>query len=202
MSKRLGKISAIVGAALLLVALLLVLRSNQSASQASVAVEGALTSLEDVMGEDWSEDAAAGTGSTLYKVPTSGNMSAVEIDDTLWLGALTLPSLELELPVASTTDDMDTSPGRLSGSVWSNDLVIQGLNYDSHFGGLDLLVAGDAVYLTDVNGYTFCYEVVEALELVDESTVGELAERFDLVLLTRTSDGTGYFYVGCNRTTA
>ena len=86
--------------------------------------------------------------------PFIRELSVVNIDGCPYIGYLTIPSQELEMPVADTWDDeiLKTSLCRYYGSPFTDDLVIAGHNYKSSFGKLKNLAIGDEVSFTDMNG--------------------------------------------------
>lgn len=89
-------------------------------------------------------------------------MTEVEIDGYSYIGYLSIPKLELELPIMADWDyaRLRIAPCRYTGSVRGEDLVIMAHNYASHFGGLAKLSEGDNVIFTDMDGITTVYEVV------------------------------------------
>lgn len=128
-------------------------------------------------------------------------MTEVEIDGHLYIGYLSLPALELELPVMSGWDypSLQIAPCRYSGTVRGRDLVLMAHNYDKHFGNLDQLELGDAVMFTDMDGVTIGYEVV-AVDILVPSAVEEMTSGlFDLTLFTCTYGGQNRVTVYCNR---
>ena len=106
-----------------------------------------------------------------------------------------------ELPVMAEWDDtrLKLAPCRYSGSTKTDDLVIAAHNYARHFGGLQTLQPGDAVWFTDMDGVVTAYEVaaVEVLQptAVEEMTAGE----YDLTLFTCTYGGRSRVTVRCDR---
>ena len=55
---------------------------------------------------------------------------------------------------------MEISPCRHAGSVYNDNLVVAGHNYNTHFGVLFELQLGDIVTFTDVDGNAFTYTVM------------------------------------------
>lgn len=122
-------------------------------------------------------------------------------DGYRFIGYLTIPSLDLELPVMSSWsyDGLSLSPCRYTGSAISGDLVIAAHNYDCHFGRLSRLDPGDEVRFTDMRGHTYRYRVVltDTLEPgdIDQMTSGEYA----LSLFTCNLTGSARVTVRCER---
>jgi sortase A len=136
-----------------------------------------------------------------YLDPSAFEMTAVEIDGYAYIGYLSIPKLELELPIMADWDYMRLriAPCRYTGSVRGEDLVLMAHNYASHFGGLTKLSEGDSVIFTDMDGIVTMYEVV-AQDILDPYAVGEMTSGdFDLTLFTCTYGGKSRVTVYCDR---
>lgn len=130
-----------------------------------------------------------------------GNMLVTHIAEYDFIGYISIPNLELQLPVMSETkmELMKIAPCRFSGSPKTNDLVIGAHNYQSHFGNIDDLVQGNKVYFTDMEGVTWEYEV-EFTEILSPNEADELQNgEFPLTIYTCTYDGSSRITVRCNR---
>ncbi|MCD7923056.1 MAG: sortase [Clostridiales bacterium] len=148
-------------------------------------------------GEDISED-----GQDNFE---DGEMDTIEIDGYGYIGTLSIPSYGLELPVMAewSYPGLKIAPGRYSGSVQANDLIICGHNYTRHFGNLRYLEPGDELSFTDVNGNVFYYEVKETVILRPadvEEMMSRAAGGWDLTLFTCTIGGQTRVAVRCSRT--
>ena len=136
-----------------------------------------------------------------YIDPSAFVMTEVEINGHAYIGYLSIPKLELELPVMAgwSYPKLQISPCRYTGSVRGEDLVIMAHNYASHFGGLSKLSEGDSVIFTDMDSIVTAYEVVAqdvlAPNAVEEMTAGD----FDLTLFTCTYGGKSRVTVYCDR---
>lgn len=128
------------------------------------------------------------------------DMPAAEIQDNRYIGTITIPALEIELPVMETWSypQMQIAPCRYSGTAYLNNLIICAHNYASHFGRLGNLQKGDTVIFTDMDSNEFKYQVenIEALSgiAVEEMESGD----WDLTLFTCTLDGQTRVTVRCN----
>ena len=128
-------------------------------------------------------------------------MDEVYVDELPCIGYLTIPKLELVLPILSTWDYdlLQIAPCRYYGSVAGNDLVLMAHNYQYHFGNISSLATDDRLFFTDVNGITIEYTVVAQDVLspyaVEEMTSGD----FDLTLFTCTYGGQNRITVYCDR---
>lgn len=75
--------------------------------------------------------------------PAERGADTLTLDGAEWLGWLSIPSLELELPVQAewSYPALKTSPCRYAGTPEAG-LVIAAHNYEQHFARLNLLTAG------------------------------------------------------------
>lgn len=98
----------------------------------------------------------------MWKRNPEMEMPEVEIDGIWYTGALEMPSLGLQLPVAAYWDESfaKSAPCRYTGSSYTGDMIIAGHNYRQHFGRLRSLQPGVEVYFTDMNGNSFYYTAV------------------------------------------
>jgi sortase A len=123
-----------------------------------------------------------------YGINPKMEMPTVKIDDNYYIGMLEIPSLNLKLPIISSWsyDDLSIAPCRFSGSVYTNDMVIAGHNYKTHFGRLRSLDIGDEIKFTDTDGNEFLYKVSD-LEILSPTSVDEMQSGdCDLTLFTCT----------------
>ena len=127
-------------------------------------------------------------------------MPTVSVDGYDCIGILTIPVLDLELPVLTDWSyaKLKKAPCHYYGTYYEKDFVIAAHNYESHFGRLSQLQAGDIVIFTDVNGADHCYEVVLLETLPKEATQEMIASGFALSLYTCTPGGANRVTVRCN----
>ena len=129
-------------------------------------------------------------------------MPVKEIDGYGYVGYLSIPDMELELPVMSEWDytRLKIAPCRQFGSSRADDLVIAAHNFESHFGRLKEMSLGNTVTFTDMAGIVNTYraEMIETLSPKDVEAVQNSG--YDLVLYTCTRDGQERVAVFCNRT--
>ena len=136
-----------------------------------------------------------------YVDPYDKDMTVVEIKGEKYIGYVSIPELNLELPVMAEWSyrKLRKSPCHYAGSTKTDDLVIFAHNYSRHFGRLNRLSLGDEVIFTDMNGVITKYQVVDTDELsayaVEEMTAGE----YDLTLFTCTYGGRARVTVRCDR---
>ena len=128
-------------------------------------------------------------------------MTEVEIDGYAYIGYLSIPALNLELPIMSTWSypQLKLSPCRYTGTLRGEDLVLMAHNYNNHFGRISQLIVGDSVSFTDMDGNTTRYTVV-GTDILDPNAVEVVtAGDFDLTLFTCTNGGQRRCVVRCNR---
>ncbi len=193
MRRKIGTLFMIFGAVLLIAALSLFAYNEYEDWNAGEELSLIADELDAAIAENGITGANYINGST--------EMDMIELDGYLYIGVVSVPSLGLKLPVMSkwSYPGLHISPGRYFGSVFTNDLVICGHNYDAHFGGLKNLKAGDEVYFTDVHGNVYSYEVI-ALETLMPTDIEQMTEgEWDLTLFTCTWGGASRVTVRCGR---
>ena len=131
--------------------------------------------------------------------PLPTEMASITVADEDCIGILSIPVLELELPVLKNWSyaKLKKAPCHYYGTYYENNFVIAAHNYESHFGRLSKLKQGDLVLFTDVNGVIYYYEVVLLETLSEEATKEMIDSGFDLSLYTCTTGGSGRVTVRC-----
>ena len=131
-------------------------------------------------------------------------MATVQVDGYDCIGILSIPVLELELPVLTdwSYSKLMKAPCHYYGTYYEPDFVISAHNYDSHFGRLSQLQPGDLVLFTDVSGKDHPYEVVLLETLSPYATQEMICSGFALSLYTCTPGGGNRVTVRCNPLTA
>lgn len=135
-----------------------------------------------------------------YEVAPEVEMRVVEIGGHGYIGYISIPSLNLDLPVMSewSYPKMKIAPCRYYGSVYLNNMVIAAHNYANHFGTLGAVALGDLVRFTDVDGNVFDYTVVELEQLQPDQTRDMVkGDDWDLTLFTCTRSGRQRYTVRC-----
>lgn len=134
---------------------------------------------------------------------TEQDMPVIEIEGNFYIGVLEIPSLELSLPVMADWDyeKMKIAPCHYYGSYYTDNLVIAGHNYISHFGPLKRTDLGREVYFTNVEGKVYRY-IVDNVEILQPKQIGDMITgEWDLTLFTCTTDGASRCTVRCIRVT-
>lgn len=203
MRNKIGNICMVLGAVLLAGALGLFLWNSQEARAAEESSVELMTRLVEELEEI--EDPTVPleyVGVPVeYLDPSAFEMTEVEINGHMYIGYLSIPSLELELPIMSGWDysKLQIAPCRYYGSVMGEDLVLMAHNYPKHFGKISQLKEGDSVVFVDMDGITTRYEVV-AQDVLDPYAVEEMvAGDFDLTLFTCTYGGASRVTVYCDQ---
>lgn len=134
-----------------------------------------------------------------YILDPSREMPTESINGVDYIGVISIPALELELPVVSewSYPALKLAPCRYSGSAYSGGLVICAHNFASHFGGLKSLHVGDSVIFTDVDGNVFEYMAV-SMETLAPTAVDDMKDDgWALSLFTCTIGGGSRVTVRC-----
>ena len=206
MPKKLGAIFVALGAVLIASALLLFLHNKQEDTRAGQEAELLMTQLRSVMESTREEthpaELAAPDAETTAEEdtqptttgptePLDPEMPRVWMKGIDYIGYLTIPDLELELPVIAdwTYERLQTAPCRQFGSSRTDDLVIAAHNYESHFGTLKNLEIGAQITFTDMAGIVNRSTLVR-LEKLDPTNIDAVQySGNDLVLYTCTPGG-------------
>lgn len=108
-----------------------------------------------------------------------------------YIGVLSIPSLDLELPVLSrwSYPNLKVAPCRYSGSLYRNDLIICAHNYASHFGKLKNLRVGDTAIFTDMDENVVNFQLAAQETIQPEDLEAMEAGDWDLTLFTCTVGG-------------
>ncbi len=206
MRHRIGIVCMLLGAALVLAAMSLFLWNLNEDRRAGAAVEEILPQVMEIIqsvsernNTDSAEDSAA--SGPVYPDPYSTEMTEVEINGYGYIGYLSIPTLDLELPVMTdwSYSQLKISPCRYTGSTKSDNLVIAAHNYTRHFGNIKNLSAGDAIYFTDMDGVMSVYEVAET-EILAPSSMEDMTDSgYALTIFTCTYSGQNRVTVRCVR---
>lgn len=172
MRKKTGTVLMIIGTVLIGAALFLFAYNEWDAKRAekeALQVVGRLKELEESNGADNQESEEADAG-----------MKVVTIDGHDYIGYLSIPSIELELPVMAewSYPGLKIAPGRFYGSTYTKDLVIAGHNYAKHFSPIKWLEVGTEVDFTDMNNRVWKYKVA-SIETLKPEQVGQMITKSD-----------------------
>lgn len=189
MKQKVGTVLMILGTVLVMAALSLLFWNRMEDERAGETSKQILTKIEEEMKKGIEEP----------RDPYDLTMKEVLIDGYGYIGYLTIPSLDLKLPVMSKWDyeRMKIAPCRYAGSTKTDDLVIAAHNYTKHFGSLSKLSVEDRIYFTDMEGRKKSY-IVQTMEILPPSAVEEMTSKeYDLTLFTCTYGGQSRIAVRC-----
>ncbi len=131
--------------------------------------------------------------------PESSPAEPMIIDGRRYMGILSIPALELKLPVCADLSypALRKSPCRYRGSAEEGGFVIAAHNYTSHFGRLNKLANGECIRFTDTNGKVTEYVVIQS-EVMGPFEVERMVDSgYDLTLFTCTPGGRTRAAVRC-----
>lgn len=199
------------GTVLILSALLLFLLNLREDRQAGQGAGEQLAALQQTIRERSPAERAAASGEpgspggpgaeTPERTGPEAEPSPLLIDGYAYLGYLSLPALELELPVLAdwNYDWLQLAPCRQFGTAPGDDLVIAAHNYESHFGRLRELSPGDPLSFTAADGSLYSY-AVNRIAILEPGRVEEVQNSgHALVLYTCTVGGQARVIAFCDR---
>lgn len=197
MRKWIGTICVLLGVLCILSAIGFVVYNRWEDKKAEDIAQDLLKDLQNIIDEPLPEQTFP---DDTEKVPVE--MATVEVDGYDCIGILSVPVLDLELPVLTdwSYTKLKKAPCHYYGSYYEKNFVIAAHNYKSHFGRLSELQAGDIVVFTDVSGTAHYYEVVILETLPKNATKEMITSGFDLSLYTCTPGGSNRVTVRCNVT--
>lgn len=126
-----------------------------------------------------------------YLLDAQREMPEKTVDGRDYIGVLSIPTLQLELPVMSrwSYPNLKEAPCRYSGSLYQNNLIICAHNYASHFGRLKTLQPGDTLLFTDMDDQVVSFQMVEQETLDPYDQEAMTTGDWDLTLFTCTPGG-------------
>lgn len=194
MKNKIGKALIGIGVFLILAAFILVLYNFYREYNAKKEVEKYLPKLEQII-----KDHSGGNNNA----DNEKSSKTMNIDGMNFLGILSVPSKNLELPILAdySYELLDTAPCRYSGSYDSDDLVIGGHNYRSHFSKLKSIKNGEEIFFTSFDGTVYKYSVLR-VEILEPTQIEDLINKqntddWDLTLFTCTSSGAARCVIRC-----
>lgn len=202
MRKALGVICMLLGVALLCGSLGLFLHNRTEETEAVEVAQSVLPHIIQQIPEEPAEEVLIEQMIPVeFLKPEDLTMTEVEIDGEAYIGYLSIPALELDLPVMSgwTEQGLRKATCRYAGTLRGDDLVIMAHRYRGYFRHLPDLNDGDQVIFTDMDGVVTTYQVV-ARDVVPSTAVEEVtAGYYDLTLFTCTYGAQERFVIYCDR---
>lgn len=195
MRKRIGASCVFLGVVCILCAIGFVVYNRWEDKHAQKVSQELLEDVQSILDEKKPEPPMLNDAE---KVPAE--MATVEVDGYDCIGILSVPALDLKLPVLADWSyaKLKKAPCHYYGSCYEKDFVIAAHNYQSHFGRLSELQPGDVVVFTDARGAEHHYEVVLLETLQKEATKEMITSGFDLSLYSCTPGGGSRVTVRCS----
>ena len=183
-------------------ALVFLIRNVSDAQRADLAAQRALSEL-DTMLTEVPEPTPTPEDEAETPAPERA-MRIFSLRETDYIGILTIPSLQLSLPVINDLSypNLETAPCRYMGNLYEDSLIIAAHNYPHHFGQLSKLSPGDEIQFTDFYRETHHFTVDRTEQLADTAIEDMEAGDWDLTLFTCTRGGYARIAVRCNRVEA
>lgn len=192
----------VLGGILLLGALILYCYNHLQDSNAGQTVENVMPQLiQQIPEQPKEEHKAQQIVPVELRTPEDLKMTETVIDGDAYIGYLSIPVLELDLPVLAgwSYPLLKKAPCRYSGSTKSDDLVLMAHNYPKHFGRLSSLSIGDSLFFADMDGVVTAYTVA-GRDVLDPTAIEEMTSgEFDLTLFTCTYGGKSRITIYCDR---
>ena len=133
-----------------------------------------------------------------YKAPSTSKikpkdvgMPVLDVQGFNYVGTIAIPTLGLDLPVCANLDNerLLLSPCCYAGSYITDDLIICGEGYSSHFGNIQSVGIKDEVRLVTVDGTLYRY-IVSNVETDRLQDIDKIYDDWDLALFTFNADDT------------
>lgn len=136
-----------------------------------------------------------------YIINPNMEMPVLRVDGVRFIGLLEIPVHNLSLPITETwsKNSIRTVPGRFSGSAYTDNMILVGRNYVSHFACLSELQEEEKIFFTDADGNIFSYRVLYMETIQTKDSDGMLCGDWDLTLFTHASNGDYCIVVRCAR---
>ena len=115
------------------------------------------------------------------------------------LGVIRVPECGIELPVLDnwSMSTLEYAPCRYFGNIYSNDLIIMGHNYTTHFKPLKKVTVGASVEFESVDGSVWHY-IIDSIDSVHRNDVEKLPSEHELILFTCEEYGVYRFVARCS----
>ena len=204
MRKRVGVCCIILGICCLIASVGLIAYNRWEEEHAQNASKNLLQDVQESILDNTREEStpedSSRDESVEIPVDIPQEMLTTQVDGYDCIGVLSIPVLELELPVLTDWSyaKLKVAPCHYFGSCYEKNFVIAAHNYRSHFGRLSELQPKDLILFTDISGTVYYYEVVLLETLPASATEDMITSGFDLSLYTCTLGGSNRVTVRCN----
>lgn len=200
MKNKIGSLCILLGVLCMGAAVFLFVQNHQEEKEAGIHSEAALEQMIRVMSEKNIESSRNEKPNSIL-TDESTTMKELLIDENAYIGYISIPVLNIELPVLAewNYELLKLAPCRYQGTVYEDNMILMAHNYETHFGRIDELRTGDPIYFINVEGKIYEYEVIDR-DLLASSAVEEiLAEEYDLALFTCTYGGKERITIYCEK---
>lgn len=183
------RIGLLLIAAAFFIAVYNIFADYRAGQKSDEALKSLKTGIETAAIDSINDDTADGV--PLYKKYPDMDMPLVNIDGEYYVGILSIPTLDIELPVKGefSYGSLRNSPCRYDGSVYLDNMIIAAHNYKRHFGRLKNINIGDKVSFTDGDGNAFLYSVSDVIQVEGTDIEGMKGGQWDMTLFTCTLSG-------------
>lgn len=125
-------------------------------------------------------------------------MSVLPVEGKNFLGVLEMPRYGSSLPVCADWGEVSQYPCRLSGSVYDRTIQIGGTSQKGQYDFYREISVGDAVFLTDMEGNRFSYQVTDIryAQHADQETLHQ--REAALTLFIKNIYSFDYILIFCN----
>lgn len=126
-------------------------------------------------------------------------MATADFNGLQMLGVIRVPSCGIELPILDDWDMtmLEYAPCRYLGNVYSDDLIVMGHNYATHFKPLRKVAVGAEVEFETVDGFIWRY-CVERIDSIHRNEPEKLPSDHELILFTCEKYGVSRFVARCS----
>ena len=134
-----------------------------------------------------------------YPEPRRDNtMPCFASDSVDFVALLEFPAYASTLPVRNTWHNPEQCPNRFSGSVYNNTMIIGATDRDGQLDFVKVLQTGDLIYLTDMTGGQYRYEItdIQVSKRADAQTLSD--GESDLTVFVKISTSFDYYLLRCD----
>lgn len=206
-SKSMGNGFIIAGAVLITIASALVLYNEVDNYKCKKAANGVLTevsayvdyeaAINDILDEENENQTTVIPPESL--LPEEYVESTFVIQGVEYIGVVSIPALDITLPVTSEWDmkKMKSAACRYSGSKGNDDLIICAHNLKAFFSGIKSLSTDDIIIFVDGAGKAYSYKVIQidTISAYDTEKMLSGSDEWDITLFTCTYGGSDRYAV-------
>ena len=204
MRSRGGTGRIVIGTLLICAAVFLIVYNIRESNRAGEESSQILSTWGEVIAENAEDVTNLPFRDPLIPEEVEREMPTEEIDGYRYIGVLEIQGLDISLPVMEEWDltRLRISPCRFTGSYYTDDLVICGHNYATHFSPIKWIDIGEKVIFRAVDGIEYRYIVTnrEVLQPKEVEAMIDSEAEWDLTLFTCTTGGQTRCAVRCERT--